>query len=337
MTSCKTKRGGMGRALDVTSAAKNSFERLIIVLQNFISVKKFIAVKKLLFESESCNKSCHKKINQISILTIHTTLDCYKLTMLINNDFKIIVSSLKTTLAKSIAEDIKNQLVYLEQLMVNFLVFEKDEYFDDVNRKRLEDAYFNVFNKIVEIEVLLFELKNLMEQDSSVLSSLTDKTDITEDLKQKMVDLLDRNLQLLSEVTFPSIAMSVEPFISSHGDILKTFDSRIKKEQEDNPERVSRQQSLLRARRDAREQGRSVSPPIGFEYDTGEYEDPPFEYPEKDDPDREYALIIPEKGRGRKSRKRNTSTRMFKKHKKQKKQILTTRKRNKIRTSTRRG
>ena len=49
-------------------------------------------------------------------------------------------------------------------------------------------------------------------------------------------------------------------------------------------------------------------------------------------PDREYALNYPEKGKGkgkgrRKSRKRNNSTRMFKKHKK----------RNKIRTSTRRG
>lgn len=47
-------------------------------------------------------------------------------------------------------------------------------------------------------------------------------------------------------------------------------------------------------------------------------------------PDREYALNYPEKGkgrgRGRKSRKRNNSTRMFKNHKK----------RNKIRTSTRR-
>lgn len=44
-------------------------------------------------------------------------------------------------------------------------------------------------------------------------------------------------------------------------------------------------------------------------------------------PDREYALNYPEKGKGRKSRKRNNSTRMLKKHKK----------RNKIRTSTRRG
>jgi hypothetical protein len=335
MTSCKTKRGGMGFAKAITSAAKNSFERLIIVLQNFISVKKFIAVKKLLFESKYCNKSCHKKINQISILTIHTTLDCYKLMIPIISDFNIIVNSLKTTSAISIAEEINKQLLHLDQLMGKFVDF-VDFVFDDVNRKRLEDAYFNAFNKIVEIEVLLFELKNLMEQDSSVLSSLTDKTDITEDLKQKMVDLLNRNLQLLSEVTFPSIAASVEQFLSSHGDKVKTFQYRIKKEQEDNPERVSRQQSLLRARRDARtlaqEQGRSVSPPIGFENDTGEYEDPPFEYPEKDDPEKD----DPEKGRGRKSRKRNTSTRMFKKHKKQKKQIPTTRKRNKIRTSTRR-
>jgi len=334
MTSCKTKRGGMGRP--ITSAAKNSFERLIIVLQNFISVKKFIAVKKLLFESEYCNKSCHKKINQISILTIHTTLDCFKLTMLIISDFNIIVSSLKTTLAKSIAEDIKNQLLYLDQLMVEFIDFEMDEDFDDVNRKRLEDAYFDVFKIIVGIEPLLFELKELMDQDSSLLSSLTDETSITEDLKQEMVDLLDRNLQLLNEVTFPSIAVSVEQFLSSHGDILKTFHSRIKKEKKDYPKLISWQQDQLRARRDAREQGRRVSPPVGFEDDTGEYEDPPFDYPEKDDPDREYALNIPEKGRGRKSRKRNNSTRMFKKHKKQKKQILTTRKRNKIRTSTRR-
>jgi hypothetical protein len=48
-------------------------------------------------------------------------------------------------------------------------------------------------------------------------------------------------------------------------------------------------------------------------------------------PDREYALNYPEKGKGRgrrrKSRKKNNSTRMFKNHKK----------RNKIRTSTRRG
>lgn len=335
MTSCKTKRGGMGRA--ITSDAKNSFERLIIVLQNFISVKKFIAVKKLLFENEYCNKSCHKKINQISILTIHTTLDCFKLTMLIFNDFNIIVSSLKTTLAKSIAEDIKNQLSYLSDLMVEFIDFERDEDFDDVNRKRLKDAYFDLFKIIEDIESLLFELKNLMMQDSSVLSSLTDETDITEDLKQEKVDLLDRNLQLLREVTFRSIAVSVETFLSSHGDILKRFLFRLKKEQEDNPELVSRQQSQLRARRDAREQGRRVSPPIGFDNDTGEYEDPPFEYPEKDYPDREYALIIPEKGKGRKSRKRNNSTRMLKKHKKQKKQIPTTRKRNKIRTSTRRG
>lgn len=56
--------------------------------------------------------------------------------------------------------------------------------------------------------------------------------------------------------------------------------------------------------------------------------------------EKEYALNYPEKekgkGRGRKSRKNNNSTRMFKKHKKHKKQIPTTRKRNKIRTSTRR-
>lgn len=337
MTSCKTKRGGMGSARAITSAAKNSFERLIIVLQNFISMKKFIAVKKLLFESKYCNKSCHKEINQISILTIHTTLDCFKLIMLIIGDFNIIVSSLKTTSAESIAKDINKIIISLDRLMSTL-----DDDFDDVDRKRLEDAYLNAFNEIEKIENQLFELKNLMERDSSVLSSLTDKTDITEDLKQEMIDLLDRNLQLLREVTFPSIAMSVEQFLIYHGDDkLKTFQYLIKKEQKDNPERVSRQQSLLRARRDARtlaqEQGRSVSPPIGFENDTGEYEDPPFEYPENDDLDIEHALNFPEKGRGRKSRKRNNSTRMFKKHKKQKKQILTTRKRNKIRTSTRRG
>jgi hypothetical protein len=51
---------------------------------------------------------------------------------------------------------------------------------------------------------------------------------------------------------------------------------------------------------------------------------------------KEYTLNYPEKGKGRKSRKRNNSTRMLKKHKKHKKQIPTTRKRNKIRTSTRR-
>jgi hypothetical protein len=51
---------------------------------------------------------------------------------------------------------------------------------------------------------------------------------------------------------------------------------------------------------------------------------------------KEYILNYPEKGKGRKSRKRNNSTRMLKKHKKHKKQIPTTRKRNKIRTSTRR-
>lgn len=157
-----------------------------------------------------------------------------------------------------------------------------------------------------------------------------------------MVDSLNENLRLLTEVTFDNIAESVKQFLDSYVDIVEKFLNRIMREKEVNPTLISWQQEQLRARRDAREhareQGRRVSPPVGFQDDTDQYEDPPFEYPETDDSDMEYALNFPEKGKGRvgKSRKRNNSTRMFKKHKKQKKQILTTRKRNKRRTSTRR-
>ena len=331
MTECKTMRGG-GRP--ITSVVVNEFERLRIVLQNFIRLKRIIAIKKLLFQGEDCNKSCHTEI----------TLDCFKLLMLISNDFKIIVDSLKNTLAEPIANQIYGQLLILGRIIPDILNFEDNEDFNEENRNDLEAAYLNAFTIIVTIQPLLLNLINLIDQHSSIFSRLTPET-ITEALKRVMIDSLNANLRLLTEVTFDTIAGSVEPFLESYLDILALFHNRIRREREDDPIRISRQQAQLRERRDARahatEQGRRFSPPVGFPDETDEFEPPPFEHPETDDLDREYALNYPEegRGRGRKSRKRKNSTRMFKKHKKhkkQKKQILTTRKRNKRRTSTRR-
>ena len=336
-------RGG-GRP--ITSVVVNELERLIIVLQNFIRLKRIIAIKKLLFQGEACNKSCHIKI----------TLDCFKLLMLIFNDFKIIVDSLRNTLAEPIANQIYGQLLILGRIIPDILNFEDNEDFNEENRNDLEAAYLNAFTIIERIvEPLLLDLINLIDQHSSIFSRLTPET-ITEALKRVMIDSLNVNLRLLTEVTFDTIAGSVEQFLDSYVDIVEKFLNRIRRERAVNPRLISRQQEQLRARKDARElareQGRRFSQPVGFPDETDEYEEPPFEhretddldreyalnYPEPDVPDREYALNFSEKGRGRgrKSRKRNNSTRMFKKHKKQKKQILTTRKRNKLRTSTRR-
>ena len=338
----KTTRGG-GRP--ITSVAVNEFERLRIVLQNFIRLKRIIAIKKLLFQSEDCNKSCHTKI----------TNDYFKLHMLIINDFKKIIHSLMTTLAEPITQQIYNQLLQLDRITIRFLNFEIKNDFNEANREYLKAECLDAFNIIVTIQPLLLNLINLIDQHSSIFSRLTPET-ITEALKRVMIDSLNANLRLLTEVTFDTIAGSVEPFLAPYVDILALFHNRIRREREDDPMRIRMQQAQLRERRDARahatEQGRRFSPPVGFPDETDEFEPPPFEHPETDDLDREYALNYPEpdvpdreyalnfsekgRGRGRKSRKRNNSTRMFKKHKKQKKQILTTRKRNKRRTSTRR-
>lgn len=330
MTECKTMRGG-GRP--ITSVVVNELERLRIVLQNFIRLKRIIAIKKLLFQGEDCNKSCHIKI----------TLDCFKLLMLISNDFKIIVDSLRNTLAEPIANQINGQLLHLDRIIPDILNFENNEDFNEENRNDLEAAYLNAFTIIERIvEPLLLDLINLIDQHSSIFSRLTPETSITEALKQEMIASLNVNLRLLTEVTFDTIAGSVEQFLDSYVDIVEQFHNRTRREREVDPMRIRRQQAQLRAIRDARElareQGRRFSPPVGFPDETDEFEPPPFEHPGTDDPDMEDALNFPEggRGRGRKSRKRKNSTRMFKKHKKQKKQILTTRKRNKLRTSTRR-
>ena len=265
-----------------------------------------------------------------------------------------VISELNTKLQDCVELSKAYELKELEFYKLINLVQEMSNMFE--NNKTFVDDYIIQMTKTVEeqknknndlnkfyedkINDLLTRYKINDDQTKNSLNEKKNKQ--AEALKQQMVDSLNENLRLLTEVTFDTIAESVKQFLDSYVDIVEKFLNRIMREKEVNPTLISWQQEQLRARRDAREhareQGRRVSPPVGFQDDTDQYEDPPFEYPETDDSDMEYALNFSEKGRGRvgKSRKRNNSTRMFKKHKKQKKQILTTRKRNKRRTSTRR-